>query len=511
MKHTPKKQHPVLRRLLVGALLIGIGLGIYIVRENWRPVFLEKDVPPHTVWVTDDGFLPHVIMVKQGEAVIFINKRKTKRMWPASNPHPLHSIYAAFDPKKPLAPGEEWKFIFDALGTWRYHDHLFPSFTGKIVVVDPVTGIAPALDCTKKEGQGLREKEQCWDNLLVDAYESKGVGGAFDAFVQLYADDAEFVSTGCHKHAHGIGDIFYAEYKRKKGNLDSLDFPEETIYCGYGFYHGLFEHMFRDSPDPKLAVEVCNRLDKRLSNNIPRFRLNCFHGIGHGFVQEPDRPVWGNAQAMVEPGLRVCEAISPNMSEVRECMQGTFNVISDWIWRKQYKLAPEEHTPMRLCEEQATRERSLACYYEFSMHLESIAGPDLWEISRRYINGIKDDVVAGMVINSVAAALMQKAIVLEDHTKYIRDCYRLDARLHRDCIIGVSGGFVAHGEPGREYVKALAFCGSNLLTDVDRDACYQNILRTFRGAYTREKVEDICKTIDSAYRKYCDYSKYNQL
>lgn len=81
----------------------------------------------------DSGYEPSKITVPAGTEVVFIN-RGTKNHWPASNIHPTHQIYPEFDPKKAVAPGESWSFIFGKPGIWRLHDHLYPNITGAITV-----------------------------------------------------------------------------------------------------------------------------------------------------------------------------------------------------------------------------------------------------------------------------------------------------------------------------------------------------------------------------------------
>jgi plastocyanin len=56
-------------------------------------------------------------------------------MWVASNPHPAHTDYSAFDAKKGYAPGESYSYTFTETGTFPFHDHLHSSLGGTIIVV----------------------------------------------------------------------------------------------------------------------------------------------------------------------------------------------------------------------------------------------------------------------------------------------------------------------------------------------------------------------------------------
>lgn len=86
-----------------------------------------------TVTLSEDGFSPSTLTIEPGTKVTFVSKTKSF-FWPASNPHPTHTIYAAFDPQEPIRPDGSWGFVFTQEGTWRYHDHLAPYFTGTITV-----------------------------------------------------------------------------------------------------------------------------------------------------------------------------------------------------------------------------------------------------------------------------------------------------------------------------------------------------------------------------------------
>src|SRR3989338_1834097 len=94
-----------------------------------------------TIEITASGFSPKAVTVKSGDTVTWINKDSVAH-WTASAVHPTHAVYpepggcigSKFDACRGLAPGESWSFTFTKIGSWIYHDHLFPSNTGTIVV-----------------------------------------------------------------------------------------------------------------------------------------------------------------------------------------------------------------------------------------------------------------------------------------------------------------------------------------------------------------------------------------
>ncbi|GEM_PF-1986207 len=86
-----------------------------------------------TVTITSKGFSPSSLKIKAGDSVTFLNK-DTKPHWPASDPHPLHTICPGFDALKGLKLNEKYTFTFKTAKTCSYHDHLNTSWRGTITV-----------------------------------------------------------------------------------------------------------------------------------------------------------------------------------------------------------------------------------------------------------------------------------------------------------------------------------------------------------------------------------------
>ena len=81
-----------------------------------------------------DGFTPDTIRIKKGDTVLFENV-PGKQASIASNEHPAHLLYPEFDQYKTNQRGKtEFRFTFDKVGTWKYHDHLNSTMTGTVVV-----------------------------------------------------------------------------------------------------------------------------------------------------------------------------------------------------------------------------------------------------------------------------------------------------------------------------------------------------------------------------------------
>lgn len=87
-----------------------------------------------TVNYTDSGFSPKTVTIKKGDSITFINE-SNGGMSVASDPHPTHTNYPAFDQYKSGEKGSKsYTFVFDKIGSWGYHNHLNSSNTGLVVV-----------------------------------------------------------------------------------------------------------------------------------------------------------------------------------------------------------------------------------------------------------------------------------------------------------------------------------------------------------------------------------------
>lgn len=93
-----------------------------------------EPAPAAVIEMSDAGFSPRDISIKIGDRVEFRNVSSDGFFWPASNLHPTHELYPAFDPREPIAPGDIWSFTFKKRGEWSFHDHLRAEKRGTITV-----------------------------------------------------------------------------------------------------------------------------------------------------------------------------------------------------------------------------------------------------------------------------------------------------------------------------------------------------------------------------------------
>ena len=125
--------------IIVILVIIG-GFFLFFNRSNAPVVETPNNINTNTTAVseanvayTDNGFSADSVIIKKGGTVTFVNK-SSRDMWVASNPHPIHTDYPAFDEKASVPNGGSWTFTFDQVGSWEYHNHKNPSDMGTVVV-----------------------------------------------------------------------------------------------------------------------------------------------------------------------------------------------------------------------------------------------------------------------------------------------------------------------------------------------------------------------------------------
>lgn len=86
-----------------------------------------------TIRYSSNGFSPSEVTVPVGTTVMFVNDGNSA-MWPASDPHPVHTAYGEFDSNRSLRKGETYSFTFTKKGNWGFHNHMMSSHTGMVTV-----------------------------------------------------------------------------------------------------------------------------------------------------------------------------------------------------------------------------------------------------------------------------------------------------------------------------------------------------------------------------------------
>ncbi len=442
----------------------------------------------YTVELRDAGFFPTELTLRNGDTVIFKNVG-TRAMWPASDPHPTHEDLSPFDPQDGIEPGQSWTYTFTTPGSWRYHDHFNVTSQGEIVVLRNSGARPDSVTSGHCDGP-------CFDELIRDTVHSEGIDAAFKIFEATYAQGQ--LPRACHWTAHEIGEAGYDLFRSGKNFSISV----ATTYCGYGFYHGFMEQLLRENPDPAYALRFCDTVKAQLGD---MGLWNCYHGIGHGYTEDPPEPSSiGDFQKIIAPGIAMCEYLfNKDFRNLNLCLTGVFTVPVNFAADEKYGLSMDPSDPFAVCRTQPYLYWK-ACYGEFAAKLDTVLE---WDIRRLppYVQSLPDEKLKRLVVWVVPSVMMAKDILAPEHSRYIEECrVSFTGQLRRICWGGSILGFFQHGEPQMQYEKILDFCNAEAWKSADeRMFCWGEGLRQMRQNYPLDKVKNICPSVPEQYRYLC--------
>ena len=85
------------------------------------------------IYYTSTGFKPNSVTVPIKQVIHFINS-SDRAMLVASNPHPGHDLYPALNQSSTVGKNGTYDASMTNVGSWGYHNHLYPSHGGTITV-----------------------------------------------------------------------------------------------------------------------------------------------------------------------------------------------------------------------------------------------------------------------------------------------------------------------------------------------------------------------------------------
>lgn len=88
--------------------------------------------PAVTITITDDGYTPNKVTVKNGAVIKVVNNSSQKSMF-SSDPHPSHTKNDELN-QQTIVPGSSQTFKVTRTGTYGFHDHLKSNFEGTLIV-----------------------------------------------------------------------------------------------------------------------------------------------------------------------------------------------------------------------------------------------------------------------------------------------------------------------------------------------------------------------------------------
>ena len=460
-----------------------VTLGLLVVL--WAVFFY---VPKGTIVLREDGFHPRVITIRAGESVTFVNSR-SKYFWPASDFHPSHSLYPAFDAKEPLPPHARYTFTFTEPGTYPFHDHLAAYMFGVVRVTDAKGVVSD--DC--RQGGNFA----CWQKRIFLVLAEHGVDAAYDEVARLYNAEPGFAET-CHYIAHNIGLASYQLYSKDMGKLLS----PKAVVCAGGFYHGFMEGFLGSTGNPAAAGKMCDRIGEKVGKLSPDARLQCFHGIGHGAIETAVATLGASdVQGMLAEAIRMCEQSSTGEAERYRCVSGAYNGVANFFIGKQYGLSLDTGDPRALCSKQPEKYKE-ACYGELNSIAGNLAGPDMGK-AITYVLAIPDIQYRGRAVQYVSGMYALEYSAGNDIDAFAAACEAIPKDYRVDCHRGAIRGLYEHGAPGKEYVKVFAYCRVPRFGEKGSADCFKESLMQLSNWYGGAKFTEACNAAPEDVRQYC--------
>lgn len=457
-----------------------------------------------TIYKTPWGYFPYKIEVPLGTEVTFKNLTR-QYMWPASDLHPTHDAYSAFDPNRAVEPYGAWSFTFERRGIWSYHDHVAAQLTGRVAVYDESGNTD--FDC---EGG---DKKACWVAAIENALAEEGISAAYEVLLAIHEKYPEF-ATACHNYGHDIGLKAYVYYGK------NAEFGPETSYCNAGFYHGFVEGLIDSNSDIKEVEAFCDRTGERLKDSFPLAEQQCRHGIGHASIEYymnryPE--LMGTPAELINKSLETCRALDNEGDEDMRCASGIFNVYRDLVMVTSGFDAYEQGKEIyAICANVPEEFEKEGCYREFSkMH----AGG---EEAQAFLNAVRDntpldnpfvlddfmapeDQAVHLPLATMSwAMIMGKRAVNEHNPATVWGvCDYVPAMAKEMCLRGIADGAFTSSAPFEEYKTIMPMCLDEYLTDEERNECYITLQRNVHDNYGPAERVNQCSFIpDEHYEEY---------
>lgn len=353
----------------------------------------------------------------------------------------------------------------------------------------------------------MDEEIECIFAVIEERIDEEGLAEGYEVFTEAYKSLDSFIATGCHIHAHRMGDIAYYRLLRGDPQLESIEFPQETTACGYGFYHGLMEHLIQDNSDPGFVTQTCEYLKDTYRARMKDIGIICYHGSGHGLMlahaENISPEAYGNIRAFSDVPLAQCEVLEvANTAEIQQCFEGIFNVVVNWMVINQYGFTYNTSRPFSICDAIEKRYQA-ACILEMAQKLDMLSEKDPKKLER-IVSNIQDSQLALRAFKIGISGIVQQDLRTNSYHETLSACEKLTEEFERGCITSIVAGLFAHGLPQEEYIKPLEICSRVFREDNQNGRyCFDEVARKSSTLYAVEKRLDICRTFPDELRDVC--------
>jgi hypothetical protein len=240
---------------------------------------------------------------------------------------------------------------------------------------------------------------------------------------------------------------------------------------------------------------------EQLSDIVPDVLGACFHGIGHGLVDDDGEAQWVSESKMVDLPLKFCSKAATEEHLLYRCSSGVFNSLA--IAYTDNRVTATRSDPLGFCKQLEIPTFRMACYDEMNTYLIKLASDD-YVIAVKHIETIPIDGEAKSAARSLAQSYSNKRSEKKELLEAVDSCRSTQERLRLSCIFGFSAGLVEKGAPRNEQIKSIEFCTLESLKDDEIQACFDGLLWYMGRLYSRDMSEDLCKKIEPRFRNYCN-------
>ncbi|NBV77735.1 hypothetical protein EBR66_06245 [bacterium] len=351
------------------------------------------------------------------------------------------------------------------------------------------------------------DRFQCWFDIIRDYIKQDEIERAFRVFKYTYDTQPIFAETGCHIHAHKVGDMqYYERYRERATSFDELRFPQETTTCGYGFYHGFFEHLVQENPTASFISDTCAYFGERLGGSMASIVSTCFHGSGHGLMLaeglKHGKSDWGKAEAYTRPALLICDSLrNARDFDMRECREGVYNVLVNWMAGNEYGFTLKPNRLFDVCKNITRPEWKKACYYELSQKLDTPSESNITKL-QKIVRDIPETELRYLAFSVGVNSIMQSRVGDGEYAEIVAQCDALtDVEYKKRCVQSVVAGLFEHGSTQEEYKPAFTLCRT-YQGDLAK-ACWQTTGGRLARFYGLRRAKELCADVPVEFQEIC--------
>lgn len=317
----------------------------------------------------------------------------------------------------------------------------------------------------------LGARTECAYRLVEKELGTEGTGEAMKLWAAARAIVKGFDTEGCHSASHRVGDIAYYHFYVADADSVKFTYPFESTMCDYGFYHGFYEHLFQDRPDPAFVLDTCGALPMGPESYKAVIRMTCFHGSGHGFVlamaDELPQREWGDIRAFADRPLAQCDELKGVTAlEHGRCVYGIFAMTA------QFQMLDE---------------------FGFSF---ATSTADRYDLCAPFSAEVRDKCVRVTAIVAVSEFGVPDTL---------EACAALPAQsAFRACTEGVIMGLFIDAASPQEFRQGREVCASEIVATRDgAAACYHQMSVAIHAYFPPGDTARLCAALPERYRDSC--------